>query len=966
MRMMRILGSATRPWVLAALIVAGSGLPSSVDTAPGYPLGENGPEATLAEGQTLIENGSYEEAATQLKARLEGRGTAVSEKARILHTLGYLLLYAGHAEDAAQNTRAAYEWAVKQRLSTEAASFKAELGIQRALAKAIELRNSGDISGSNTRFEEADRLARAAGSPPYQLRIATTWCINFIGPKEGQPKYLSLSLRALALADSLKYRHEASGAAIKVGTYYAQASDYPRALGYFLKALNGLEAGRDDGDLIACLNNISVMYSSLGDYVKAKDYLQDAVSRIPEGATGAFETSLLVNLGNLFGGLGKRLQSEDYRQRALDCFGSYLGLKEVQRGGRLRLEAMAGQAGIYLDQGRLDDARGILLPALEEARGSRGASLTTGKILSLLGELSLRTGAIPEAQRYFEETRVLSEQTGNPLLTMSAAYGLGRCAEARGDYLQAIDSYDLALRIIGEGFSGIVSDVQRAEFIGRSREPFQALIRLYLKLSKMENQSVYEREIFRLSEYLRARSYMEFRDRLTRKPPRPDPAPENPEEAKLNQERMELLKSLSQEGLGRDEQARMETRIVQIDDLLDAAVFDRYGAGDRAVRPLRPVPLEVLQSRIPDDRTAVLEYLLGESKSILFCIKKDSFDLIELPPAREIDDALTGFFSYLEDPSIPVGKGLPAAQRLCRILLTPALSSLPARVDRLVIVPDGVLFRLPFEALALPAPDATAPVYVNDRFAVSYAPSASSLDPSGTGQDVRYDKDALAFGVSKYPRRARLAGGSTPLSPSAILDDIYGRRGFAIESIPNVKDEIADLERRLPPGRIDAYQGQKATERALKGLDLGAYRLIHLACHAFSDDDHPLRSALLLFPEADDREDGYLQVSEMYDLRTNADLVVLSACQTGRGTIVMNEGNLGLPRVFFYMGASSVLSTLWPVNDKAGAVFMRHFYDGYFRGEGKAEALRAAKRAMGRTRFAHPCFWASYVLTGGF
>ena len=410
----------------------------------------------------------------------------------------------------------------------------------------------------------------------------------------------------------------------------------------------------------------------------------------------------------------------------------------------------------------------------------------------------------------------------------------------------------------------------------------------------------------------------------------------------------------------------MATRIVQIDDLLDAAVFDRYGAGDRAARPLRPITLEVLQSRIPDDRTAVLEYLLGESRSILFCIKKDSFDLIELPPAREIDDALSGYLSYLEDPSISVRKGLPAAQRLCRMLLTPALRSLPARVDRLVIVPDGVLFRLPFEALALPAPDATEPVYVNDRFALSYAPSASSLDPSATGRDVRYDKDALAFGVSKYPRRARLAGGSTPLAPSTILDDIYGRRGFAIESIPNVKDEIADLERRFPAGRIDAYQGQLATERTLKGLDLGAYRLIHLACHAFSDDSHPLRSALLLSPEADDREDGYLQVSEMYDLRTNADLVVLSACQTGRGTIVMNEGNLGLPRVFFYMGARSVLSTLWPVNDKAGTVFMRHFYDAYFSGEGKAEALRAAKRAMGRTRFAHPYFWASYVLTGGF
>ena len=958
---------ASKPWTwaLAALIVLGSGLLLLPGDATGYPLSED-ESAVLTAGKALIEKGAYEEAVAYFRDTLSGTEMGSPERARILHILGYLLLYTGRTEEATQNTRAAYDWALKQRPSDEAASFKAEIALQQAFAKALELRASGDISGSNSKFEEADRLAGAIGSPPYQLKIAGAWSINYASSRDGQAKYLNLSLRALELANSLKYQHEASGAATKVGTYYALRSEYSRALSYYLKALNDLGTGKGDGDLIACLTNVAWIYISLGDYVKAKDYLLEAASRIPERSAGAFETSLLVNLGNLFSGLGQRLQSDDYRQRALECFDSYLGLKEVPGGGRLRLGALAGMADVYIDQGRLDEARRILVPALEEAGKSKAASLMGGTIISLLGELSLRTGAIPDAERYFEEARSVSRQTGSPLLTMRAVYGLGRCAEAREDYDRAIESYNLALGIIGEGFSGIISDVHRAEFIGRRREPFQALIRLYLKLSKGENRGIYEREIFRLSEYLRARSYMEFQDRLAGNPSRPERASEDPEEAKLSQERIGLLKSLSLGNLSGDERERLETRIVRIDDLLDARVFDRYGAGDRTDRSPRPVPLDLLQSRVLDDRTAVLEYLLGETKSILFCVSRDSLHLIELPPARDLDDALTGFLSFLEDPSIPVAKGLPAARRLYQILVAPAEPFLSARVDRLIIVPDGILYRLPFESLVLPASEAAAPTYVNDRFTVSYAPSASSLGPPGTKQDVHYVKDALAFGVSKYPRPSRLRGGSTPLSPSAILDDIYGRRGFEIGSIPGVRDEVADLTRRLAPGKIDAYQGQTATEGTLKGLDLGAYRLIHLACHAFSDDNYPLRSALLLSPEADDREDGYLQVSEMYDLRTNADLVVLSACQTGRGTIVMNEGNLGLPRVFFYMGAKSVLSTLWPFNDKSGAVFMRHFYNAYFRGEGKAEALRAAKRAMRETRFAHPFYWASYVLTGGF
>jgi len=102
----------------------------------------------------------------------------------------------------------------------------------------------------------------------------------------------------------------------------------------------------------------------------------------------------------------------------------------------------------------------------------------------------------------------------------------------------------------------------------------------------------------------------------------------------------------------------------------------------------------------------------------------------------------------------------------------------------------------------------------------------------------------------------------------------------------------------------------------------------------------------------------------MYRMKTSADLVVLSACQTGGGKIARNEGISGLPRVFFYMGARSVISTLWPIHDKAAASFMDYFYDAYFRGAGKAEALQAAKKKMARTRYAHPYFWAAYTLAG--
>lgn len=952
-----------RACFIMALVLAGTLAHSSrKPAARSSPIPEKA--ASQAGWQALARRGAYPEAVGQLRARLSRPEIETREKARLYHALGYLLLYLGRAGEAMPTLRAAREWALAQRFPREAASFETEMVIQRAWVKAIEFRNTGDLAGSNVSFEQAARLAHAAKSAPYELKVVSDWSLNYLGSKEGRVRSLTMSERALALADSLGFRHEAAGAAEKMGAYYALVNDYARALSCFLKALDGFGQAGGEGDRIACLNNVAMIYGALGDFVKAQDYLMQAVSRIPKGSKESFEDSLLINLGQVFAELANRLRSDAYRLRALDCFDAFLSSDRAARGGRLRPQALTGRARILIDQGRLDEARAILVPALDAARRVEGVLPTVGTILSLLGDIALRTGSVTDAGGYFEEARVLAERTGNSSLAMSAAYGLGRAAETRQDLDQAASAYDLALRMSGEGFAVIPSDIQRAGSLGLRSGPFQALLRLYLRLSRTRDKAVYDREIFRLAEYFRGRSYLEFQARVASGTP--ETAMTDPRAARLAGERLDLLRSLSRERLASDARKIMEARIVEIDDLLDAAVFDRRRHAGHAARSPKPVSLEFLQSQIPDERTAILEYLLGETASVVICVRRNALGLVELPPDRELEEAVTGFLSFLGDPSIPPDKGLPAARRLYRVLLAPIEKHLPASIDRLVIVPDGVLFRLPFEALALPAAGEARPDYLNDRFVISYAPPASAFVSPAEKRDTSYSKDVLAVGISKYAKPASAGMGSRPLSPGAVLDDLYGRRGFEAESLPYVRAEIADLKTRLTPRRIDTYEGSAATERTLKLIDLRRYRLIHLACHAFSDEAYPLRSAFRLAARDGDGEDGYLQVSEMYDLRTNADLVVLSSCQTGRGTLVLNEGHLGLPRVFFYMGARSVLATLWQVNDRAAASFMRHFYDGYFRGLDKAKALQAAKQAMIRSRFVHPYYWAPYVLTGGF
>ena len=132
------------------------------------------------------------------------------------------------------------------------------------------------------------------------------------------------------------------------------------------------------------------------------------------------------------------------------------------------------------------------------------------------------------------------------------------------------------------------------------------------------------------------------------------------------------------------------------------------------------------------------------------------------------------------------------------------------------------------------------------------------------------------------------------------------------------------------------------------------------------DEEFPFRSALILSLDEDRKEDGFLQVREIYNLKLEADLVILSACQTGKGKLERREGILGFPRIFFYIGAKSVVLSLWKINDKSTSIFMNYFYYYLSQGNEKARALRLAKLKMIESKFCHPFYWAAFVLNGDF
>ena len=330
--------------------------------------------------------------------------------------------------------------------------------------------------------------------------------------------------------------------------------------------------------------------------------------------------------------------------------------------------------------------------------------------------------------------------------------------------------------------------------------------------------------------------------------------------------------------------------------------------------------------------------------SWLIAVTKNRRTVHRLPDRARLSPVVPVFVGLLEGGQ---GRETPAAVRLYEELLSDAVASLPPEVTRLVIVADGALHHLPFEALRA-TPEAPP---LGARYELVQAPSATlwlqwraTAPRAPAGRMLTLADPALAGGVETEAQ-----------SRDATL-----LQGLRLGRLPHAREESRAIERHV--GGVEALIGESASEKALKSRDLGAYDIVHFAAHAVADEAHPERSAVLLAP-GDAVEDGLLQVREIEALDLDGRIVVLSACHTAAGVVLSGEGVLSLARAFFEAGAHAVVGSRWPLRDVDAAALFDTFYRHLGQGASLSQALKATQdeaRAAGRPASA----WAGLVLLG--
>lgn len=577
----------------------------------------------------------------------------------------------------------------------------------------------------------------------------------------------------------------------------------------------------------------------------------------------------------------------------------------------------------------------------------------------------------------------VNEVKVEPLKVMRNLYLKGEALSAQFEQYGQIDRLQLALQHF-DSLSQLVDHLRFSYLMDDSKvnlarqvKPFfQEAIAVALRLQKETGEQAYAERAFDFAEKSKAIVLLEA----------------------LKESRARQFAGLEEADLEREQKlrqriAQLETDIYQAQQQKEPdagqvqewkrALIDTYQTYEQFVAELekkspeyyrlkyenRTLSVQEIQNNsqllAPDQ--AMVEFFVGEDRLYAFRISRRDFQVYELPLdinlTASVDQFRQSINGFLQDPD----KTLPAyaslGEELHRRLWTPLSEDLP---QRLILIPDDVLGLLPFEALLSQSVDPEQPLkdwpYLIKKHQISYAYSATLLHETLERPHARRITDEILAFAPSFEQKVHTPPVSNPSNPIADnTRSVDTRRGLQ----PLFFNE-QEVERIGEIAAARIYTGAAASKEQFRKL-APRYRFLHIATHGLADDEEPDYSFVAFSQPADTIVlDEVLLVRELYNLQLNAEMVVLSACETGVGKIRRGEGIVSLARGFSYAGARSIVTTLWNISDQRSNDLMHTFYEQLRDGKTKDSALRAAKmRFVGQPgNMAHPYFWAGFIPLG--
>jgi CHAT domain-containing protein len=785
-----------------------------------------------------------------------------------------------------------------------------------------------------------------------------------------------------------------------LGTLFMDFGEYQQSLDYYEQAEIIRRKLGDKRRLGVTLSNLGTLHTRLGDEEKASSYFQQAHDLYLETGNQNDISNSLVNLarlevirGNYQKALESLFESLTISERTKNSRGQYLALNTI---------------------GSVQTLTGELLKAEENFKKSLAISLELSDpelqtiTLQRLGRIELRKNRPAEARPYFDQSLQLVRKTRDVRKETDALLGLAETELAEDRLTEALNNSSRAIELIESLRSKILKTDLRSSFFAGQQSPYQTHIEILMRLHQRQPAAGYATQALTFSERARARNLL---DTLTEA--------STDLRAGLSPELLTQEKNLRFQ-INKREQARLAALPGKVaasqSELSDKEMtqllsdYESLRAKIRQASPrysalTQPQPLTAEQiQKLLDEDSVLLEYALGQKQSVLWAVTTDSVNSFLLPEKSRIEEAANRCYNLLKISHQRRWKHSASlsVQELSQLILpsSPEFQNLLKR-KRLVVVADGALQFIPFGLLKrLPGKAAAKTSQLSNQL----------LSGTLLANQLLADMESvnLPSASALAALREELKGRQKPSKQLAIFfDPVFQQNDPRVKavtvqaSIPDSAQSVFSLGHalahqltrsaediglngfvRLPYSRreAEAILSLAGDATSLKAFDFGAsrvtalnsqlgdYRIIHFATHGLLNPRHPELSglALSLVNEKGQPQDGFLRMTDLYDLKLNADLIVLSACRTAMGKDVKGEGLIGLTRGFMYAGAPRIVASLWDVNDAATAELMSRFYRHLLKDKLPATAaLRAAQLSMSKeSRWAAPYYWAGFVIQG--
>lgn len=517
----------------------------------------------------------------------------------------------------------------------------------------------------------------------------------------------------------------------------------------------------------------------------------------------------------------------------------------------------------------------------------------------ILNKCLYETGQIQEAKAGYDKLLAIPHTKENGDIYWLILFDRGKIAESEGNLKEAIDFYQKAIDVIERQRSTINTEASKIGFVGNKQQVYHKLIRA---LFAEEQQA-------RAFEYVERSKSRALVDLLASK-----------KDFAASGTNPQQVASLLNELDTQEAEARVQkiesvrgSRAVEVKQRLQSVSPELA-----SLVTVAPVAAANIQSLLQPDETLVEYYYEGDDL-YAFIVTREGMKAVKLNGAELVDD-VRQFRAALKQPHSQ--SYVAPSRKLYDRLIKPLEASLNHK--ELLIVPHGVLHYLPFDALL------SGNEYLLDRYSIRQLPSASVLQ--------------FLKGRQASPSAGVLALGNPDL-------------GNPKYDLKCAQDEAEAIAKDFPQAKV--LVRKDATKTAFETLG-PQFAYLHFATHGQFDPDKPLNSGLLLAKDA--KSNGFLSLGDLYSLRLHADLVTLSACETGLGKVSTGDDVVGLTRGFLYAGSNTIVASLWEVDDQATSYLMEEFYANLKKGN-KREALRQAQLAT-KKKYEHPYYWAAFELTG--